>query len=434
MSKKYQVQSANYYRDMNLKKRERVATDARYLYGQMNVDYEERINFGRLRKDRVNKLHSAMAEDGLAAIVLYNTEFVRYATGSKFLTLLHKDHFFRYALVPASGEPFLYEVVGVETEHREMTAPWLQDRIRPSIIWQFSGPAVNKQVTTWAKQLYSDLKDIGIDPRNEKIGFDRIDIPAYEALLSIGIKPVDAWPTMEKVISTKTDDELEILKTVAAIGDAAFDTVKRVVHPGMRENELKGHITNTFYSLGCDEMPGICVASGGHTNPYVRECTDKMIRYGDLLVIDLFPSYLGYHCCHTRTMVVGKATQQQKDLHKLCYEWQWEAMNAIKAGVTTAEIASKFPVHADDQYKTLSMVQFGHGVGITMHEPPTISRGYSMEYPVEIKENAYLAIELYAGMPNGVEGVRIEHNMVVTKNGIEVFTLFPDDLVECLDY
>lgn len=409
--------------EMLRRRAESIPHDPKYIFGENSVDYEGRIDWPRLRQDRVDKLHAAMQEDDMAALLLYNPDHIRYATSSKYLTPVGYPRFFRYSLVPANASPLLFEIVGAELDTRLLSAPWLKDRIRPAIIWNYSGGATETLANKWAESLEMALKEEGL--AGEKVGVDRVDLAMLKAAEGRGIQLVDAVTTVQKAMAVKTADELEILKEACSIADAAYHVVQESIVPGVRENELYAIASYEVLSRGWEDTPGMVVASGGHTYPYLRDVTDKRVRYGDLVIMDLYGHYLGYWGDLCRTFVCGKPTQGQRDLHARCLEMLDQAMEAVRPGATSADVAAALPVDVDDEYGTLSMLQFVHGLGMTVHDPPLVSRGFSAQYPMEIQENMYMAAETYA--TDGREGVRLERNFVVTKTGVEPFDLFPWD-------
>jgi Xaa-Pro aminopeptidase len=123
--------------------------------------------------------------------------------------------------------------------------------------------------------------------------------------------------------------------------------------------------------------------------------------------------------------VKGKPTQKEKDLYKECFDSLYAAIEEIKPGATTADVASRFPVYADDKYGSVSLQQFAHSIGLTLYEGMWISRAYSLNYPAEIKQNMTFAIETFAGHPQLEQTVRLEENLVVTESGVELFTRCP---------
>ncbi len=182
-----------------------------------------------------------------------------------------------------------------------------------------------------------------------------------------------------------------------------------------------------LYEQGFDFVYDIIVASGGNTSPYRRWHTDKVIRQGDLVIVDqnaVGPG--GYFVDFVRTFKVdGTMTVKEQDLYKECYESMYAAIEQMKAGNTTADVASKFPEYADDQYRTVTLQQFAHSIGLSLYEGMWISRAYSLDYPVELKEGMYFATETFAGHPGLEQTVRLEENLLVTKDGPVLFTRHP---------
>jgi Xaa-Pro dipeptidase len=92
-------------------------------------------------------------------------------------------------------------------------------------------------------------------------------------------------------------------------------------------------------------------------------------------------------------------------------------------GNSTADVAAAFPKYDDDKYQTCTLQQFAHSIGLTLYEGMWVSRAYSLEYPAEIKENMYFAIETFAGHPGLQQTARLEENVLVSSKGPVVFTL-----------
>ncbi len=133
---------------------------------------------------------------------------------------------------------------------------------------------------------------------------------------------------------------------------------------------------------------------------------------------------MGYHTCVVRTFLNGtKATKEQKKYYREAYDSLYASINAVKAGVTTDKVAEALPKGDWSNYS----LNIGHGLGLVVHETPSIVEAYSKSCPTEIKENMYIALETYAGDPVSEQGVRLEENLVVTKEGYEIFSRYPFD-------
>jgi Xaa-Pro dipeptidase len=125
---------------------------------------------------------------------------------------------------------------------------------------------------------------------------------------------------------------------------------------------------------------------------------------------------------------VGRATQGQHDAFKQARAWMDAAIDLVRPGTTTDQIAKVWPRAEEfgfvDEMDAFGL-QFGHGVGVGLHERPIISRLNSLDTPVEIKEGMVFALETYAPAPDGRSAARIEEELVVTADGHKVITLFP---------
>jgi Xaa-Pro aminopeptidase len=197
--------------------------------------------------------------------------------------------------------------------------------------------------------------------------------------------------------------------------------------PGVKESYITAKVNEYLYEQGFDFVYDIIVASGGNTSPYRRWHTDKVIREGDLVIIDqnaVGPG--GYFVDFVRCFKVGgRWTPKEKDLYKECYESMYAAIEQMKAGNTTADVAAKLPHYADDEFGTVTLQQFAHSIGLSLYEGMWISRAYSLEYPVELQEGMYFAAETFSGHPGLEQTVRLEENLLVTRDGPVIFTKHP---------
>ena len=224
----------------------------------------------------------------------------------------------------------------------------------------------------------------------------------------------------------KTRDEIELLKMAASIGDAAMWKIKHEwLKPGVTEREIEAKVHEFMLDRGCEIIYDIIVASGGNTSPYRRWATDKMIRQGDLVIIDINavgPS--GYFIDFVRTLKCdGKMNEEEIGLYRETYDSLYAGIEQLKPGNTSADVANAFPYYDDDKFGTVTLQQFAHSIGITLYEGMWISRAYSLDYPAEIKENMYFAVETFAGHPKLRQTCRLEENVLVTADGPVIFTL-----------
>jgi len=200
------------------------------------------------------------------------------------------------------------------------------------------------------------------------------------------------------------------------------------------ERYIEAKVHEFMLRSGCEIIYDIIVASGGNTSPYRRWATDKLIRQGDLVIVDINavgPS--GYFIDFVRCFkVASKMTQQEIDLYREVYDSMYAGLEKLRPGNTSADVAACFPEYDDDKYGTVTLQQFAHSIGITLYEGMWISRAYSLDYLAEIKENMYFAIETFAGHPGLPQTTRLEENVQVTADGPVVMTLM-EHMQEAMD-
>jgi Xaa-Pro aminopeptidase len=405
---------------------------ARSVYSTTATDWQERVNFYRMRSERLARAKAMMEKYDLGALVLFVGENIRYVTGL-FQGNWKNNIFIRYCVLPRGGEPVMFETVGSDSECAKIDAPWLDGRIKPAMTWKWAEQAEEYMAKKMANSVFDVLKEAGVE--KEKIGLDVMDLRAYQELGNLGINIVSAWPVMSEARVIKSRDEIECLKISSAHGDAAmWMAINEWAKPGVSEAHVCAKVNEYLYEKGFDFVYDIIVASGGNTSPYRRWHTDKVIRQGDLMIIDINaigPG--GYFVDFVRCFkVAAKPTQQEKDLYKECYESLYAGIAEVKPGASTADVAAKFPVYNDDEHGSVSLQQFAHSIGLTLYEGMWISRAYSLQYPAEIKQNMTFAIETFAGHPRLDQTVRLEENLVVTDTGVELLTKcqFEEDFLQ----
>jgi Xaa-Pro dipeptidase len=210
--------------------------------------------------------------------------------------------------------------------------------------------------------------------------------------------------------------------------DGVYQDITAALKPGVRENEIVALANKRLYEMGSDDVESINAVSGERCNPHPHNFSDRMIRPGEQAFFDIMHSFNGYRTCYYRTFSVGRASQPQRDAYKRAREWMDTAIELVKPGVSTGDVARLWPTAEDiglADEKTAFGLQFGHGLGLALHERPIISRLTSLDAPVEIQQGMVFALETYCPATDGVSAARIEEEVVVTAGGVEVITKFP---------
>ena len=252
----------------------------RRVFGITGADWEGRINFDRMRKERLARARRMMEKYDLGAMVLFVGANIRYVTGV-YQGDWKDNIFIRYAVLCKDSEPVLFETVGADMENAKLDSPWMEGRIKPAITWKWSEGAIERQVKNMAAGVIDVLKENKVF--EEKIGVDNTDRWVDKTFEEAGVRLVNAWPAMSEARVIKTVDELECCKISAAIADACMDMVANewLKRPGLTESQLAGRIVQFFYDRGFEGGKASCVSSGGIPIPI--EGTGQTNRSGGVI-------------------------------------------------------------------------------------------------------------------------------------------------------
>src|SRR5579871_6123142 len=399
-------------------------------YGSMAVDWEQRIDFDRLRRERLGRAKSLLAESEMGALLCFDMNNVRYLTATHIGTWA-QDKANRFTLLPQNDEPILWDF-GSAAKHHQLHCPWLGERSRPgiSMLRGAMSPEMGRAEDV-AKKVRVELEMRGL--LKEPVGVDIIEPPILFALQKEGIKIVDGQQLMSDVREIKTPEEIDLLKMSAIMVDAAYHELYLSMKPGMSENEAVGLVNKVLYEQGSEYVEAVNAISGERCNPHPHIFSDRVYRPGDPAYYDILHSYMGYRTCYYRTFAVGYASRALIDAYKRCRYYLDAAIDLIRPGGTTGEVAAVWPRAEEFGFpdeEAAFALQFGHGVGLSIWEKPVFSRLVSLDHPEEIKEGMVFALETFWSASDGWSAARIEEQLVVTADGCEIITRFPaEDLV-----
>ncbi len=394
----------------------------------MAVDFEERVDFARLRQYRLSRARQSLEGSELGALLCFDVNNVRYLTSTQIGEWV-RDKVCRYALLARGGEPTLWDFGSAALHHR-LHAPWLRPENSRAGMLGLRGSVAPEAglMDAAAAEVKGLLDDAGVG--DDPVGVDIAEVPMLFALERAGVKVADGQQVMLDARQAKSADEILLLSTSAAMVDGAYQVISEVLKPGIRENEIVGIVNEFLYGAGSDDVEAVNAVAGERCSPHPHNFSDRMIRPGDQAFFDIIQSYNGYRTCYYRTFSVGRATLPQLDAYKRAREWIDAAIALVKPGISTDTIARAWP-RADEFGFAGEMeafgLQFGHGLGLALHERPIISRLSSLEHPVTIEEGMVFALETYCPATDGYSAARIEEEIVVTSSGPSVITLFPAD-------
>ena len=394
--------------------------------GHMSVDFEQRVDMARLREYRLSRAMGALEASELGALLVFDNNNIRYLTGVA-IGEWTRDKLCRYALYTRTGELFLWDFGSAAVHHR-MYCPWLKPEHCIASYTTMRGataPAAGLPGRAVA-EIQGILADTGV--AGLPVGVDFAEMSMLFALQAGGIDVRDGQQVMLDARQLKSADEITLLTTAAAMVDGVYQDITDALRPGVRENEIVALAARRLYEMGSDDVESVNAVSGERCNPHPHNFSDRLIRPGEQAFFDIMHSYNGYRTCYYRTFSVGWSTPAQRDAYARASEWMNAALDAIKPGVSTDQVARLWPTAQDiglPDEKTAFGLQFGHGLGLALHERPIISRLSSFDAPMEIQQGMVFAVETYCPASDGVSAARLEEEVVVTSEGVEIITRFP---------
>jgi Xaa-Pro aminopeptidase len=415
----------------------------------MAVDWEQRIDFDRLRRERLARLRAQLEKSDLGAVLAFDFANIRYMTSTHIGTWA-VDKLIRFSLLTRNSDPIIWDF-GSAAKHHQLYAPWLNaaefDNDPHAPHHGAKAPAGQGAETRApagisllrgafhpdagiadgvAAKIKRELEKAGV--AGEALGVDVIELPILAAFQRAGISVVDGQQVFLEARRIKTDDEVSLLTQAASMVDAAYENLYEFLRPGVKENEAVGLVAKTLYDLGSEFVEGVNAISGERCSPHPHVYSDRLIRPGDPAFFDILHSYNGYRTCYYRTFAVGSASPAQRDAYVRAREYMDRAIALVKPGATTADIVAVWPTaqefgFADEE--AAFALQYGHGVGLSIWEKPIFSRLVSLEHPEVLEVGMVFALETYWPSADGIGAARIEEEVVVTAEGCQVITKFP---------
>ncbi|WP_338651978.1 Xaa-Pro peptidase family protein [Lysinibacillus sp. Y5S-8] len=278
-------------------------------------------------------------------------------------------------------------------------------------------------------RIYETIQEILDQDSIQTVGFEQHHVTyyAYQLMankLTATLKPLSN--IVENLRMIKTPEEIEIIKKAAWISDEAFKHILTFIKPGVSEIEIAYELESHMRKNGATGAAFDMIIASGHRSALPHGvASSKIIEQGDMLTLDFGAYYQGYRSDMTRTIAVGEPPEQLKEIYQIVYDSLQHALSNMKAGMTgqNADSYTRDYITAKgygDNYGHGA----GHGIGLDIHE--NIFMSTVCEDILE--ENMVLTVEPGIYVPQ-VGGVRIEDDVIITKDGVEVITHSPKELI-----
>jgi Xaa-Pro aminopeptidase len=385
------------------------------MEGRLHVYYEEQVDFEQIRKSFVARYQELMEKHDLEGILVTRIENVQSVT--RWRAPFGRYHYVqRYgALLNRKGDVAFLTRPG-DTFKAEAVMPWLKDvRVVPDMTH-------GGEKGGWEEAVRTSCLDYGIKKR---LGADLMTLKLFYSLQKSmpSLEIVDLDSIIMQMRMIKTEDEIKVMRMAVEVAEKGLEAGLEVAKPGIRECEVSARIAEVILkedSEGVHLTPH--VITGPHSGLKYRHHTDRRIRFGDIIRIDCGTVYAGYVGEYNRTTIAGRPSPKQRELAQVVYEAHTSCMEAIKPGVAAKEIDSiaRKVIEKRGYGKYQHRHPTGHGLGLDIHELPTINEGQD----TVLKPGMVMCIEpgiWYFDDPE-VGGIVFEDVLLITKDKHEILT------------
>jgi len=308
-------------------------------------------------------------------------------------------------LVPAKNESVLY-VYGVNYEAaKEMVKDCHVELVKKAV-----GDGADREVADRIKEL-----------KLKKVGFDALDASIFLKFKNglKGVKLKAQSQLVGELRKVKDKTELRYMREAAEITNQGIETAVEVLEPGMRENEVAAEIEYAMRKRGSEGVAFETIVASGSRSAFPHGgCSDKKVKKGEFIVLDVGAKYQHYRADLTRTFLIGNPSQKQEEIYDTVRKAQQKAFESLREGVKGKDadaVARKIIKRAG--YGKYFVHSLGHGVGLDVHELPTLTP----ESKDLLKAGNVVTVEpgIYI---IGLGGIRIEDTVLVHKEKAERLT------------
>lgn len=390
-------------------------------------DHDSQIDVARMRNYRLKRAQEQLVHAECDAAILFDPINIRYTTGTSCHPIFTFHVPTRYAVIPVEGKAVLFETGGLEQTAKGIDT-LAQVRTARPISFFFAGPRLLEQTRNWAAEIVDVLCSLTGHKRS-KVAVDRIEPLPAAALQEFGLTIVSAQGPLEYARAIKSEDEIACMIAAISVGEKGMAKMRDALEPGITENELWSYLHQTNISHGGEWIEARLLSSGGNINPWGKECCDKIIRAGELVAFDTdMVGPLGYCVDVSRTFYCkpGKPTGEQRRLYQTAAEQLAHNLSLVRPGITFREYSEQAWKIPDEFLRNRYSV-LAHGIGLC-DEYPAIAHQVDWEsvgFDGEIKEGMTLCLESFIGAEAGVEGVKLEEQVLVTAAGYQKLSTFP---------
>ena len=378
-----------------------------------------------LREYRLSRLQEQIRKHDCAGLLLFDPLNIRYATDTTNMQLWIAHNAARACFVPPEGKVILWDFHNCE--HLSAHLPLVGEvRHGASFFYFETGDKTEAAAAHFVDEVIDVMKSHG--GVNKRLAVDKIETPGYVRLVEKGIEIIEGQMLTEHARAIKNDNEIRAMRCAVHACEMAVEEMRYAMRPGVSENEMWAALHAGNIKRGGEWIETRILSSGPRTNPWFQECGPRIMQEGDMMAFDtdLVGTY-GYCCDISRSWIVGDVapTEEQKTLYKVAYEHVMTNIGLIKPGMSFAEMTAKAH-RLPEEYRALRYGVLAHGVGLCDEYP-------CVRYPEDVEAHGYsgtfepgmtLCVEAYIGAVGGLEGVKLEEQVLITETGCEMLSTY----------
>lgn len=356
-----------------------------------------------MEENRLSKFQQELKTNRMDGFIVTNPINIFYLLGFRGISQTERESYLIFNPAPTLIAPRLYQQEALKLRSKNLNVKIARER------------------TELLENIETLLK------KCKKVGFEKENLTYGEfQKLSKNLKLIPTENLVENMRVIKTEDEIKKIEKAQIISQKAFDQILKTLKVGQTEEEIANTLQSIIKSLGGHGLAFETIIASGPNSGYPHHQSGKRkIQKGDVLLFDFGAKFQNYHADLSRTIFVGKAKDEQKNIFHHVKTAQQKAITQIKAGTKTKK-AFDF---SNSHFQNLKLEEYflhglGHGIGLEIHEPPYLRSSTEDE----LLENMVFSVEPGLYFPWG--GVRIEDLVVIQNGKAKVLGKLQEDIME----
>jgi Xaa-Pro aminopeptidase len=377
----------------------------------------------RARRYRMARIREKLDEHDCAALLLYDPVNIRYAFDSSNQGVWTAHKATRYALVLSEGPGIIFQFSGCE--HLNAGLPAV-DEIRPAKDWLylFSGVHVETRAGAWADEIVDIIVSAG---KNRRLAVDKMEPMGVFALQHRGIEIVEGQELTERARAIESADEIELMRWTIRVCEAGMARMYEVSESGRMEREIWAELHFENARSGGEWLETKLLAAGQRTNPWFQECSDYVVKRGDMISFDtdMIGPY-GYCADLSRSWTCGhvRMTGKQRDLYQTALGQIYHNLDLLKPGLTFREFNER-SWRIPDKHLPYRYPVAVHGVGMADEWPMILLHpDFAMNHDGRFEENMVIDVESLIA-EDGSESIKLETQVLIAATGAERLDSLP---------